>query len=44
MDSAYIMWKSIKHNNIHGPKSAKFRDEANKEKSVEDASVEGVVN
>lgn len=41
--SAYIMWISINHNKIHGPKSSKFRGETSKE-SVENGNKEGVAS
>ena len=33
--SAYIMWISINHNDVHGPKSAKFGEEAKQENPAE---------
>lgn len=41
--STYIMWKSIQHNDVHGPKSAKYRDEASKE-SLEGTNMEAATN
>ena len=37
--STYIMWKSLQHNDIHGPKAAAYRTEKPK---GEEASIDGV--